>query len=206
MGEDHDHVVKMVVPTKAKLRDKVTPTLVISALVGGFALANLRAQPTDTNTETVTYLLLVMAVHACTCSALTSAFLLREINHKTEEAAGAWAGRHPLLLQFPFYKFGMGCIAYLVSVILMTYETLRERTAAQWISVIVGLMSTSTVVGTAIILALDNPNAVEKTMRVSEKRGSTLVISNEAGALTKALGGEVENGVASSEMVDTQIE
>ena len=60
----------------------------------------------------------------------------------------------------------MGCVSYLVSVILMTYETLRQEPGAQWLSVIIGLMSTSTVIGTAIILALDKPDDIEKTMRI----------------------------------------
>mmetsp|Transcript_100636 Transcript_100636/g.288371 ORF Transcript_100636/g.288371 Transcript_100636/m.288371 type:complete len:138 (-) Transcript_100636:217-630(-) len=137
-----------------------------------------------------------MSVHACTCSALTSAFLLREINHKTEEAAGAWASRHPLLIQMPFLKFGMGCLSYLTSVILMTYENLRHRPGAQWISVVIGLMSTSTVVATAIALALDKPETPTPL-------GSPLSISNEASAPANAIAGPSEgNGM---EMIDTQM-
>lgn len=64
------------------------------------------------------YVLSITAVHACTCSALTSAFLYRILTSHNDEKAVAWAHNHALLMKLPFYKFVMGTLCKFLSRIL----------------------------------------------------------------------------------------
>ena len=50
------------------------------------------------------------SVHACTCSALTSALMYREANLLHEDAVTAWAAERKMLLSLPMMKFGMGVL------------------------------------------------------------------------------------------------
>ena len=105
-----------------KYRDDQMNTGVIAALIGGFALTNswemgVEVEDYDPNViiETVetrnlsviAYVLAICAVHACTCSALVSAFLYRNLTRmKSPQDAVQWVHRHPILIETPFYKAG----------------------------------------------------------------------------------------------------
>ena len=125
-------------------------TSVISALVGGFALGNM-VLTGDSTLEYLIYTMACLAVHACTCSALTSALLYRELVRFREEAVPGWAAQptNKFLLQLPLAKFGMGCISYLVSVVLLSFKDLAvgttEATTFQYTCLIIGIMSMGTV-------------------------------------------------------------
>lgn len=94
------------VPTsKVVVLNDVTNTGVMAALIGGFALSCLQSTDFRLNedeystVDEIIYLLLVFAVHACTCSALTSALLYREANLKEDGATIArWATKYKILL------------------------------------------------------------------------------------------------------------
>ena len=78
---------------KETVLNDVTNTGVMAALIGGFALSCLqstdfRLDEHDHSTlDEIIYVLLVFAVHACTCSALTSAFLYRQARPHAVTAA-----------------------------------------------------------------------------------------------------------------------
>lgn len=146
-------------PTKLKRKETVlndvTNTGVMAALIGGFALSCLqstdfRLYESDHSTmDEIIYVLLVFAVHACTCSALTSAFLYREANVLEDgREIQAWAEKHWMLLMMPIAKFGMGCASYIISVIFLSFRTLEEVAVTRSIAVSIGIASMSTVVMT----------------------------------------------------------
>jgi hypothetical protein len=88
--DDHDHqyanpatvnevaegepIMQGVVVDRERVCCDVLNTAVMAALVGGFALGNLSLSGPDTIDKWI-YLLTCFAVHACTCSAVTSAVL-----------------------------------------------------------------------------------------------------------------------------------
>ena len=102
-----------------KYRDDQMNTGVIAALIGGFALTNswemgVEMEDYDPNViieprtlSVIAYVLAICAVHACTCSALVSAFLYRNLTRmKSPQDAVQWVHRHPILIETPFYKAG----------------------------------------------------------------------------------------------------
>lgn len=145
--------------SKEIVLNDVTNTGVMSALVGGFALSSLLSGGFDfenSMADTVSYLLFVLSVHACTCSALTSALVYRVVNKLTEDGAARWAQkfRNQMLLMMPMMKFGMGCAAYIVSVLVNSFMTLGDFYVARNIALAIGLGSMSTVVMTFALLQL----------------------------------------------------
>ena len=127
-------------------------TSVMGALVGGFALNNMYtigSEPLDY----MIYLTSCLAVHACTCSCLTSALLYRVCVRMPDERAPAWARRYRFLLSLPLAKFGMGCVSYLASVILISYRDLESSTAVQSIALAIGLASMLTVFVTVFMIS-----------------------------------------------------
>ena len=141
--------------SKTSVMNDVTNTGVMAALVGGFALSNLQAGDFDFELslyDNVIYVLLVFAVHACTCSALTSAFVYRTVNYLPESEVPAWADSQWMILMMPIAKFAMGTLSYIVSVIFISYRTLEAVAITRAIAVIIGLSSMSTVMMTLVML------------------------------------------------------
>ena len=119
------------IKTKEVVLNDVTNTGVMAALVGGFALSCVQAGHYDhanSNVDNISYLLLIFAVHACTCSALTSALLYRTVNSMPESDVPPWAATTPawMMLLMPMAKFGMGTASYIISVIFTSFHSLEE--------------------------------------------------------------------------------
>jgi cytochrome bd-type quinol oxidase subunit 2 len=99
-------------PPKSKeiVTNDIANTGTVAALVGGFALSTMQGGHAydleESYTDNFSYLLLVFAVHACTCSALTSCILYRHINFMPDSAVPEWSSRNYMLLVMPFAKFG----------------------------------------------------------------------------------------------------
>ena len=143
--------------SKEVVLNDVTNTGVMSALIGGFALSNVQSYEFNHKQNSIhsfTYVLLIFAVHACTCSALTSAILYRTINRKSESAVPAWCARgyNWMILLMPMAKFGMGTIAYIAAVLLMSFVDLIDVPFYQSVALAIGLGSMSTVVVTTVML------------------------------------------------------
>ena len=105
--------------SKECVLNDITNTGVMAALIGGFALSNVQAtttefEPGTAAIDSATYLLTLLAVHACTCSALTSALLYRTVNAMGPLQVPPWAHRNWVLLLMPMAKFGMGTAAYII--------------------------------------------------------------------------------------------
>jgi len=125
----------------------------MAALVGGFALGNLQ-KPSDFSDGIAVgiYLLAFMAVHACTCSAVTSAFVYRTVNQMEDQHVESWAKKHSLMLALPMMKFVMGTIAYMASVILISWRDLGEAPMWQMVTLGVGVMSMGSVMGVSFLI------------------------------------------------------
>jgi len=136
----------MAEPDRERLCNDVLNTSVMAALIGGFALGNLSAPGEDAERlDTYIYMLSYITVHACTCSALTSAFIYAAVNQMEDDAVHEWAKTQKVLLMLPMMKFVCGCMAYMVSVILGSWRDLDGGDMAQAIALAVGVMSVSSV-------------------------------------------------------------
>ena len=154
-------------PDRERLSNDQLNTGVTAALIGGFALSNLQsgglADASDTSAlgtlGVVVYVLSCLSVHACTCSALTSALLYRVINQLEDDGVAIWAGRHRILLTLPLMKFGMGCVSYLSSVLLLSFRDLDGLPVPRIMALVIGTASMSTVMMTVVAIARDSPQS-----------------------------------------------
>ena len=140
---------------RERIKNDVANTSVMAALVGGFALSSLQR---DFNFETrdldaMIYVCCCLATHACTCSALTSAFVYRSVNNLPAPALLKWTRKYQFIIRLPLMKFVCGSLAYLLTVILNSWEDLQPVTTARWMALMVGAGGMSTaVLTTALIL------------------------------------------------------
>eukprot|EP00534_Pseudo-nitzschia_fraudulenta_P002402 CAMPEP_0201128596 /NCGR_PEP_ID=MMETSP0850-20130426/34220_1 /ASSEMBLY_ACC=CAM_ASM_000622 /TAXON_ID=183588 /ORGANISM="Pseudo-nitzschia fraudulenta, Strain WWA7" /LENGTH=245 /DNA_ID=CAMNT_0047397825 /DNA_START=87 /DNA_END=824 /DNA_ORIENTATION=- len=147
-----------------KYRDDQMNTGVIAALLGGFALTNSwemgigdHERPEDCKTiDLAAYTLAILAVHACTCSALTSAFLYRSLTQQTTPRKGiAWMNRHYGLAQVPWYKFIGGVLCYVVSVCLVAWSSLEISAITRGITLFAGICGCGIVFYTIYVIQTD---------------------------------------------------
>eukprot|EP01052_Picozoa_sp_SAG31_P033686 SAG31_NODE_3840_length_3824_cov_3.657817_3_plen_165_part_00 len=132
-------------------------TGVMAALIGGFALGSLHEGKTDTTLSRITYLLSLVAVHACTCSCLCSAFVYFVANKLADESVQGWAAKHQILVRVPMLKFVMGCICYLTSVLLLSWHQLDNDKTSQLIALGIGGSSVLAVFVTVGLILADLP-------------------------------------------------
>ena len=175
-----------------RLCNDVTNTAVAASLVGGFALGNLDGMIgiDGRPINYVLYMMSVFSIHACTCSALTSALLYRKINGLPDECVEEWELKHVLLLMMPVMKFGMGCAVYLGTVILMSYRDLDAEPSYQWTSVGIGIMSMSTVAITVLIMAFDKTKSRRPELHMPSMDDMTALSGQVTGQMGSALGAQ----------------
>jgi len=146
---DEDQSNMAVVPMdRERLMSDLMNTCVIAALIGGFALGNLSPPAEDEDPNSISnyiYILSYITVHACTCSALTSAFIYAAVNKMGDRYLCDWAKKQKLLLCLPMVKFVSGCMCYMVSVILTAWRDLRNNTLGRSFTTVVGAMSVCSV-------------------------------------------------------------
>jgi len=152
-----------------KLRDDQTNTGVIAALLGGFALTNsweMEVSDESTNNQIAAYSLAILAVHACTCSALVSAFLYRQLTQQeTCEKGLQWMGRHAVLEKIPWYKFLLGTLCYVVSVCLVAWSSLETTITGRIVTLVGGFISCSVVLYTCWVIYSDSDPEENKDSR-----------------------------------------
>ena len=158
-------VMTTVVVDRERICCDVLNTAIMAALVGGFALGNLSLSGTDAIDKWI-YLLTCFSVHACTCSALTSAVLYREVVRMNDEAVPSWVAEKQLVLYLPVTKFFMGCTAYLGSVILISWRDLQEDIGFQIACLVIGIMSMSTIYVTLFLIYGPQKKLRQKQVRV----------------------------------------
>ena len=147
-------------------------TSVVAALVGGFALGNMQISSDPDDHGLIDYLLYTMscfAVHACTCSCLTSALLYRTVVRMRDECVAEWAAQYKLVIIMPLAKFLMGVAAYLTSVILLSFRDLEANAIFKFLCLIIGVMSMSTAVMTAMVIAFPGLMPKQRPKRVAPK-------------------------------------
>jgi len=200
-GEDDDDAAAAAAEAEIesqyeKYRDDQMNTGVIAALIGGFALTNswemgVEVEDYDPNVKrrieprtlsVIAYVLAICAVHACTCSALVSAFLYRNLTRmKSPQDAVQWVHRHPILIETPFYKFLMGVLLYLASVILVAWETLEFNTTCRIFTVVVGIVGCTTVLATCYIILSDNKDWATTTTAITSPTTAPSLSDNSSG-------------------------
>mmetsp|Transcript_21527 Transcript_21527/g.54240 ORF Transcript_21527/g.54240 Transcript_21527/m.54240 type:complete len:215 (-) Transcript_21527:477-1121(-) len=147
---------------REKICNDVLNTSVMAAIVGGFALSNMQQTsepfPADVKAlQLAIYVCSFLAVHACTCSALTSAFVYRHVNNMAdEERLARWVNKYEKIVMLPLAKFGMGCLSYMLSVILISYKELEFLDVWRFLCLGIGLMSMSMVFVTVFVLNKSN--------------------------------------------------
>jgi hypothetical protein len=152
---------------RERLLNDLSNTGVATALVGGFALGSL-----DIDRGAIVYMLALMAVHLCTCSALTSALCFRTINMMSDQDAVVWAKKKkcPIgILQIPLLKFGAGTICYVSSVMVRSYNELSILEdggggfpGIRWWGSSLGAGSVMMMIMAAVMLYCTGPNSAKK--------------------------------------------
>ena len=133
-------------------------TGVVAALIGGFAYDALQGGIGEgTTLELIIYLLNLISVHACTCSCLCSVFLYQKANAVHDNEITPWVKNNSLLFSIPLMKFTLGCVLYLVAVILLTYKTLETHALSSVLALIIGIMSVCMVFATVLYLKYTSP-------------------------------------------------
>lgn len=140
--------------TRERLLNDLINTGVTAALVGGFALGNIYGSERVSNDwqDVMIYMLSFVAVHACTCSALTSAMFYRSANVVHEDELTQWIESKAFLLKLPWLKFVVGCLSYIISVIILSVRALEQLPFWQYASVVFGVMSMSMVFASMILI------------------------------------------------------
>lgn len=134
-------LARMMAPVdRERLCNDSLNTSVIAALVGGFALGSLQ-EPGSHSLDRWVYLSAYVAVHACTCSALTSAFIYAAANRMEDAAVRPWADRVGFWLRVPMMKFIAGCMCYMTSVILASYRDLGDSGHHRSVALLIGVLS-----------------------------------------------------------------
>eukprot|EP01063_Lacrimia_lanifica_P006123 TRINITY_DN13677_c0_g1_i1.p1 TRINITY_DN13677_c0_g1~~TRINITY_DN13677_c0_g1_i1.p1 ORF type:complete len:182 (+),score=45.80 TRINITY_DN13677_c0_g1_i1:55-600(+) len=130
-------------------------TSVKASLIGGFALASMRGTyDFDSETDKALYLCNFFAVHLCTCSALTAAYLYHTVNGADPSDVPAWRAAHPYLPLLPLAKFFGGTGLYLIGVILWSWRDLEGVSGMQWGCLVFGVTSMLSAVGTILYIAV----------------------------------------------------
>jgi hypothetical protein len=95
----------------------------VAAVIGGFAFSAtpyLLEFPHGESMQHALLMLLYLAAHLCTLSAVTSCILYHAVNdlgHSTERVQ-AWNAKHEHLRLFPSYSFYTGCVSFIIAVVL----------------------------------------------------------------------------------------
>eukprot|EP00622_Pseudochattonella_farcimen_P005025 FR740556.1.p1 GENE.FR740556.1~~FR740556.1.p1 ORF type:complete len:216 (+),score=25.48 FR740556.1:41-649(+) len=148
--------------SRDRLCNDLMNTSVMAALIGGFALNSLEAPGGSTaaddgaaddqvfssqtsQMDQYIYICAYISVHACTCSALTSAFIYATVNNMEDHSVHPWSEKCKLLLMLPMMKFIAGAMAYMTSVILTAWKDLEELPVLRWIAIAIGSMSIGSV-------------------------------------------------------------
>ena len=142
----------------------------MAALIGGFALSSLgRNFDFDNSLDLYIYMCLIMSIHLCTCSCLTSALLYRSANFQEEDQVPIWAKNHKILLSFPIGKFVVGVISYICSVLLTAWKDLEPVASFRALALAIGVGSVSMIIGTTFILGVKP--LLKKSSKVGPKEG-----------------------------------
>ena len=83
---------------------------------------------------------------ACSKACPSDVTRYRKVNSIEDGDSAQWAQDNWLLLKLSWMKFVMGCTAYIVSVIFLSWKALEPHPELRYTALVIGLMSMSTVV------------------------------------------------------------
>lgn len=149
-----------VCPPPLKLRKSNVlarmPVQITSAtLVSGFSLGRLGKVEGDNSHDSWIYLLLICAIHLCTCSLLSSVLIYRRLVIATPDELARMEQMTfwKVMFVFPLLKFAAGLVCYLTSVIIIS----SRDTEGNWINVpvvVIGICSLGMVLFTVATVEL----------------------------------------------------
>ena len=126
-----------------------------ATLVSGFSLGRLGKVDGTNSHDSWIYLLLICAIHLCTCSLLSSVLIYRRIVTATpdELARMEQTTFWKVMFAFPLLKFAAGLVCYLTSVIIIS----SRDTEGNWINtpvILIGICSLAMVMFTGAVVEL----------------------------------------------------
>ena len=132
---------------KQKILQQMPLQITAAALISGFSLGRLgKIEPHHDDMEKLLYLFLIMAIHLCTWSLLTSLVIYRRLVMASgdeiaqmEQTRLWW-----FLFRLPLAKFAIGLVFYLLAVILISVRD-TDDTWLHTPMIIIGCASMSTV-------------------------------------------------------------
>mmetsp|Transcript_67626 Transcript_67626/g.157001 ORF Transcript_67626/g.157001 Transcript_67626/m.157001 type:complete len:176 (-) Transcript_67626:71-598(-) len=140
---------------RGKVCNDLMNTSVMAALVGGFALSNLQDDydfDGGPSLNVYIYVANVFSVHLCTCSALTSAAIYRQVNNMDGKKVVDWSIRRRWAVCFPLLAFGVGTSCYILAVIFRSLRDLEGQTGASNMALVVGVMGAMVAISTFLAL------------------------------------------------------
>ena len=132
------------------------PMQITSAtLVSGFSLGRLAKVDGNNSHDSWIYLLLICAIHLCTCSLLSSVLIYRRVVMSTPDELAKMEQMTfwKIMFAFPLLKFAAGLVCYLTSVIIIS----SRDTEGNWINVpvvVIGICSLGMVLFTVATVEL----------------------------------------------------
>ncbi len=164
-----------VCPPPLKLRKSNVlarmPTQITSAtLVSGFSLGRLAKVDGNNSHDSWIYLLLICAIHMCTCSLLSSVLIYRRLVMSTPDELAKMEQMKfwKVMFALPLLKFAAGLVCYLTSVIIIS----SRDTEGNWINVpvvVIGVCSLGMVAFTGAVVELKLCNDRCCGVRAKEK-------------------------------------
>lgn len=148
--------------TRENMTKQVTQTAALAAFIGGFAYTGLE-QHSEATLDIIRYVLTCFSVHCCMCSTLTSAILYTVLENLHDDEFDKWCNQpfHRFLLSIPAVKFGLGCVVFLLTVMLKSWHdmSLYNTPISQYATLAMGCVSVSMITMTYIYIYYFGPGA-----------------------------------------------
>ena len=118
---------KARVQTREIITSDVTQTAAVAAFIGGFVYTSLEEHEGTSNVAIARYTLACVATHMCVCSTLVSAILYRILESVHDDDFERWTHDklNSWLLKLPLYKFLLGTFAFLLQVLLQSWQDMN---------------------------------------------------------------------------------
>ena len=136
--------------TRAMISNQITQTSALAAFIAGFAYTSLEEHSADV-LSIVRYVMTVKSVHCCMCSTISSAILYQILESLHDDDFENWTNKpmNKIIMKVPSITFGLGCIVFLITVILKSWYDLGSynQTLFQYCTLGMGILSVSMMSG-----------------------------------------------------------
>lgn len=115
---------------REQLLNDFTNTGIVGALIGGFALSDFSSiTDVSTGVASTRCVLMFLAVHLSTASAVSASLCYRAVNALDEDQAVAWSLERAKLRMVVFANFCIGAVLYVAGVV---FAGLSTFSSARW--------------------------------------------------------------------------